>query len=207
MNLDFKRTNETWSQFRRRVSRLASTANKRLQRIEKNDVRNTPAYQAVTYNKGTMPRFGVKGKSNNEVIAEFWRLNKFLEAKTSTIKGIRQTLKEAEKNTGGKFTGTLSERVIQAGDYFAVVDMITDYLDSIDRSAMALDYNRIFHAVSKSIAMDKNVLHEIRNDGLKLRGLFADTLKQLRHDIRDDVADSLAKELSRRQGFTINLKL
>lgn len=203
MNLDFKRTNETWSHFRRRVSRLASTANKRLQRLEKNDVRDTQAYRSVTAYKGTQPRFGVKGKSNNEVISEFWRLNRFLQARTSTIKGIRSVLAEAERNTGGKFSGSLSEQVIQAGDYFKVVDVITDYLKNVEQSAIALNYNAIFNAVSKAIRTDKNILAGLRSDGESLKNLLQSTLNDLGISAKEDIENALSKEFSRRINITL----
>lgn len=198
MNLDFKRTNETWQEFRRRVSRLASVANKRLDRIEKNDVTQTPAFQAVTSYKGERPKFGVKGKSNNQVIQEFWRLKKFLDARTSTISGIKSVIKEAEQNTGTKFIGNLSSRVIQAGDYFKIVDVITDYLKNIEMSAQALNYNAIFNTVSSALKKDKHELANLRNDGAKLRELFSSVGSQLKISLKQDVANQLANEFERR---------
>lgn len=193
MNLNFKRTTETWSEFRRRVSRLATNANKRLARIEKNEVENTPAYKAVVDQKGERPRFGVKGKTNMEVAREFWQLQRFLSAKTSTIKGIRRVAEDTAKTLGTPFKkGTpIKTLVVQSANYFALADTIQEYLNKIHRSAMALDYNRIFNAVNTVIARDKTELANLRNDGKAIADTMQATLKELQVDIEQDVKESL----------------
>ena len=78
-------------EFRTEASRLASLANKRIKRIEANSLTESPAYKR--YIKDGHGKFGVKGKTYQEVQAEVARINRFINAETSTIKGINNELK------------------------------------------------------------------------------------------------------------------
>ena len=53
---------------RAQVSRLASMANKRLERLEKNELTSSPAYQK--WEQDGRHRFSVSGKSYSEVQSE-----------------------------------------------------------------------------------------------------------------------------------------
>ena len=66
------------------VSRLASTANKRLDTLSRMEV-ESPAYRGAAKSGG---RFRAKGKSLNELRSEYMRVKGFLNAKTSTKKGF-----------------------------------------------------------------------------------------------------------------------
>ena len=82
---------------RKEASRLASLANKRVQRLEANDLQDSPAYQMYIKTGG---KFGVKGKTHNELQQEVSRLKRFIDMNTSTVKGVTTTLKEMAANTG-----------------------------------------------------------------------------------------------------------
>ena len=85
------------SEDRREASRLASLANKRAQRLEANGLQDSPAYQMYLKTGG---KFGVKGKTHNELQQEVSRLKRFIDMNTSTVKGVTTTLKEMAANTG-----------------------------------------------------------------------------------------------------------
>lgn len=76
----------TRSELSKVVSRLSSTANKRIKRLESNDIQS-PAYRGVISSGG---KFGSKGKTLNELRSEYMRVTGFLKSKTSTVKGYRQ---------------------------------------------------------------------------------------------------------------------
>lgn len=71
------------------VSRLGSTANKRLRRFEKKDT-SSPATEYV---KRTGGKFSVKGKNVESLKKEYLRVKGFLEAETSTITGAKKVRK------------------------------------------------------------------------------------------------------------------
>lgn len=78
------------------VSILASAANKRLKRIETAGLENySSAYRYIEHTGG---KFSVAGKNTEELIIEYKRVKGFLSParKTSTIKGIRASVKENE---------------------------------------------------------------------------------------------------------------
>lgn len=92
------------------VSRLSSTANKRIKRLEKNDI-NSPAYRGVVSSGG---KFSTRGKSLNELRSEYMRVTGFLKSKTSTVKGYKQVRKDLINRLGasdGELTNELEEKL------------------------------------------------------------------------------------------------
>ena len=73
------------SELRQAVSRLASTANKRLQRLSKNDLISPAQIEA----KESGGKFSTRGKSELELQVEFRRVSNFLAQRTSTVTGAR----------------------------------------------------------------------------------------------------------------------
>lgn len=77
------------SNMARVVGRLVSAANKRLRRLQKAKLTNTPAYSYVMDSGGF---FSVKGKSEKEIQKELTRLRGFLspDVTTNTVRGARK---------------------------------------------------------------------------------------------------------------------
>lgn len=87
------------------ILKLAPTANRRLDRLKKNNM-STPAYRAVMEGKsgaGVLKkgRFGgVEGKSTSQLVAEYKRISNFLDDKTSTVSGYQDFLDEQARKLG-----------------------------------------------------------------------------------------------------------
>lgn len=92
-----KVASDKYKELRKEVSRMASMANKRIDRLERNNLTMLPAYKAWAENGAV--RFSVKGKTYQETQAEYWRLKNFLDDRTSTVKQANQFLKEMAENT------------------------------------------------------------------------------------------------------------
>ena len=131
--------------FRAEASRLASLANKRIKRIEANQLTDSPAYQRYVKDGGQ--RFGVKGKTYQEVQAEMGRLNRFINAETSTIRGINRELKVIADNTGIEYSN-LRELQQKAKKFFELSSKVKQVLKSMDEVASALDYQKIWEAIN-----------------------------------------------------------
>lgn len=131
--------------FRAEASRLASLANKRIQRIEANQLTDSPAYQRYVKDGGQ--RFGVRGKTYQEVQAEMGRLNRFINAETSTIRGINRELKVIADNTGIEYSN-LRELQQKAKKFFELSSKVKQVLKSMDEVASALDYQKIWEAIN-----------------------------------------------------------
>lgn len=133
---------------RAQVSQLASMANKRLDRLEKNELTLSPAYQKWEQNGSH--RFSVGGKSYSEVQSEYWRVKDFLEMRTSSVTGTKAVLQEIATNIGwGKIDfDNISSTQEQLSNFFKIADTVSQYLDSVDESAAALDYQEIWDTIN-----------------------------------------------------------
>lgn len=140
-----KKASDKYKELRKEVSRMASMANKRIDRLERNNLTMLPAYQAWESNGSV--RFSVKGKSYEETQAEYWRLKKFLDDRTSTVKQANDFLKEMAENTGIQYNG-LEDLKEKSAKFFELADLIKQYNQSINQSAQALDYQKIWKDIN-----------------------------------------------------------
>lgn len=143
-----KKATNKYKELRKEVSRMASMANKRIDRLERNNLTMLPAYQAWEQNGSV--RFSVKGKSYEETQAEYWRLKKFLDDRTSTVKQANDFLREMAENTGIQYNG-IEDLKTKSAKFFELADLIKQYNQSINQSAQALDYQKIWKDINTYI--------------------------------------------------------
>ena len=164
-----KEKKERIKQLRREASRLVSMANKRLIRLEANKLTDVPAYQQLVDIMGNKPRFSIRGKDYNELQREIARMRRFLDAKTSTVRGANQVLKEMAKNTGIKYK-TMKELKAKAKVFFELASKIEQYLRTVHDMASAIGYQKIWQAVNTYV---KDVKHDLDISKLDLeRAVF-----------------------------------
>lgn len=133
-------------QLRQEASRKAALANKRIERLERNNLTDTPAYKQFIESGGK--KFGVAGKTYNEVQSELSRLNRFIESKTSTVRGANATLKEIAANTGIKYKN-LAELRAKAPKFFELSSKVEQYLRNVEDMASAIGYQKIWEAINE----------------------------------------------------------
>ena len=138
--------------YRKEVSRLSAIANKRIQRLEKNNLTDSPAYQKLVENG--QPKFGVRGKDFNQVQQEFSRLNKFLNSQTSTIRGINTNLKTMAKNTGISYKN-MPQLKAQASKFFELSSKVEQYLRNVEDMGSAIGYQKIWEAINQYVKKEK----------------------------------------------------
>ena len=148
---------DKYKELRAEVSRMASMANKRLNRLENNNLTMLPAYQAWEQN-GSI-RFSVKGKDYNQLQAEFWRLKNFLDDRTSTVREANAFLREMAENTGIKYNG-LEDLKNKSARFFELAEKIREYNQAIGQSAQALDYQKIWQQINTAVQQDAIDLSE-----------------------------------------------
>jgi hypothetical protein len=153
-----KKARQAYSAFRQEVSRLASMANKRLHRLERNNLQDLPAYK--TWFANGQKYFSVKGKNQDEIQREYWRLKHFLDNQTSTVRGANNFLREMAKNTGIKYKG-LTDLKTKAKKFFELAQKIEDYNKSINETARALDYQKIWNDISQYMSINKQEFDNI----------------------------------------------
>lgn len=138
---------EKIKEYRKEASRLASLANKRVNRLESNDLKDSPAYKKYIEDGG---KFSVKGKSHNELQHEVARLRRFISAETSTVKGVNRTLKDMANNTGIKYTN-LKDLRNKASKFFELSSKVEQYLRTVDDMASAIGYQKIWEAINQYV--------------------------------------------------------
>lgn len=161
-----KLASDEYLRLKTEVSRKASMANKRLVRLENNNLTSSPAYQKwVDYQGGV--KFSVKGKDYNQLQQELARVNQFIEAKTSTVRGLNKVLKEMAENTGIKY-GSVKELQSKSKNFFALADKIKEYLRQTEGSASAIGYQPVWQAINEYVQQEKIDLgdSELEIDGL-----------------------------------------
>ena len=161
-----KLASDEYLRLKAEVSRKASMANKRLVRLENNNLTSSPAYQKwVDYQGGV--KFSVKGKDYNQLQQELTRVNQFIDAKTSTVRGLNKVLKEMAENTGIKY-GSVKELQSKSKNFFALADKIKEYLRQTEGSASAIGYQPVWQAINEYVQQEKIDLgdSELEIDGL-----------------------------------------
>lgn len=131
--------------YRREASRLASMANKRIERLERNGLTDTPAYKNYIAERG---RFSVKGKTYNELQQEVSRLKRFIDTQTSTVKGTMNVLKEMARNTGMTYKST-DELKVKSAKFFELASKVEQYLRTVEDMASAVGYQKIWEAINQ----------------------------------------------------------
>ena len=161
-----KLASDEYLRLKAEVSRKSSMANKRLVRLENNNLTSSPAYQKwVDYQGGV--KFSVRGKDYNQLQQELARVNQFIEAKTSTVRGLNKVLKEMAENTGIKY-GSVKELQSKSKNFFALADKIKEYLRQTEGSASAIGYQPVWQAINEYVQQEKIDLgdSELEIDGL-----------------------------------------
>jgi len=159
------------SALKKEVSRLASMANKRIARLEKNNLQNTPAYQKWIASGGQ--KFSVKGKSYNELQKELARIREFANAKTSTIKGVKTVYKAIAENTGLEWN-SIQELVAKSSTFFAITRKVDEYLRITEHTANAIGSDNIIQAVSNYVRENSVDLADLNVDVESIVGKIAE---------------------------------
>ena len=133
-------------QLRQEASRLVSMANKRIKRIEEQELTTSPAYKK--YVEDGKQKFGIRGKSQEEVKQEIARMNDFLNKKTSTVTGTKQYLNNVAQSVGITKFENFNQLQNQLNTFFKSVDKVREYLQNSKEVSVAIGYSKIHEVVS-----------------------------------------------------------
>lgn len=139
-------------EFRKEVTKIVSVANKRIERLEKANLKDSPAYQKWLNDGGV--KFGVKGKTHNQLQSEVARLRKFMESETSTVRGLNNALKNMAKVTGVKY-GNLRDLQSKAKSFFTLASKVEQYLRTVNDIASAIGYQKIWTAINQYVQKNR----------------------------------------------------
>lgn len=138
--------------YRAEARRKVSLANKRIRRLEEQGLTNSPAYQALV--KNGKVRFSVKGKDFNETQSEVAQLDRFINATTSTVRGIINHTKNLAKITNFKYN-KVAELKQSLDLFFQLSSTIEQYLRSVHDMASAIGYQKIWESINVYIEKNK----------------------------------------------------
>lgn len=148
--------------FRKEVSRLSSIANKRIRRLQESDFVSSPAYQKWLKEGGDL--FGIRGKTQAEVWNEYYRVQSYLNSKTSSITGTKQVLDNMNEYTGMNLE-TYEEIINASSDFFRLADRVSEYLNVIGLGAI-YDSGQIYNMINY-ITQDINIdVEDMGVDGM-----------------------------------------
>ena len=133
--------------YRQEASRKVSLANKRLARIEQQNLTMSPAYKKWIEEGGQ--KFGIKGKSTEEVRAEVARLNNFIKQTTSTVKGTKKYLTNIASQVGIKQWGSFQSLNLQLRNFFEVSERVREYLRNTKEVSVSIGYKKIWEQVNE----------------------------------------------------------
>lgn len=136
---------------RKEANRLASMANKRVRRLEKNNLTDAPAYQQYISSGG---KFSVRGKDYNQLQREISRLQSFLESSTSTVRGYNNVLKEMANNTGIKYKN-LNDLKEKSKTFFELHSKVEQYLRQVEDMGSAIGYQKIWESINQYVKDNK----------------------------------------------------
>lgn len=168
------------------INRMVSMANKRLARLEKGGLQDSPAYKKLVGDNGQF-RFSVRGKTHNELQKEVAKLVNFVNSETSTIRGINNNLKEIANNTGIEYKN-LKELRQKAGKFFELSSKVEQYLRSVNDVASAIGYQKIWEAINTYVKNEGTNLEDANND-LDSVIKIVDTLIEAPNNVDDKGSD------------------
>lgn len=137
------------------VSEKARVANKRLDRLAKNNLQMQSAYRQWLQQGGK--RFSTRGMSYQELQSEYWRVMNFLNSETSTVRGAVNHL----RNMVGSITSKLTAKEIKSmsiqelqsftKNYWNTYNAIQYIYEQANMNAKKLDSQRIIQMVDEYI--------------------------------------------------------
>lgn len=134
---------------RQEASRLVSLANKRLKRLEKQNLQDSPAYKSWVDSGGA--KFGVRGKTMAQVQAEVGRLNKFINQSTSTVRSAKQYFVNVGRNVGITEFKDIPDLQNKLNNFFEITGKVKEYLHNSKEIGVAIGYQKIWEIVSEYV--------------------------------------------------------
>lgn len=151
---------------RQEASRLSSMANKRLKRVEEQNLLNSPAYRQWV--EDGSQKFGVRGKTTEEVKFEIGRLNDFLDKSTSTVTGAKKHFKNVADKIGIVKWDDMNDLQNKINNFFEITAKVKEYLYNSKEIGVAIGYQKIWEVVADHIEEMNTEIEDVENEVLKI---------------------------------------
>lgn len=165
--------NAKQKQLRQEASRLVSMANKRLKRLEEQNLLESPSYKKWVDDGGQ--KFGIKGKSMEEVKQEVARLNDFLKKQTSTVTGAKQYFKNVADKVGIKDFNDFPDLQRKLNNFFETTAKVKEYLQNSKEIGVSIGYQKVWEEVSNYVQEMSREVEMTEQDVLKIAEKLVDS--------------------------------
>lgn len=166
------------------VSRKASMANKRLRRLESNDLTHLPAYQQWVDYKGGV-NFSVAGKDYNQLQSELARVNRFIDSKTSLVRQANAYLKDVANITGIQYS-SVKELPEKTKSFFDLASKVEQYLRNVEGSASAIGYQKIWQVINEYVEDERLDLGDSMVD---MNKVLDEVIELAKYDVKDGMIE------------------
>lgn len=181
---------------RQEASRLASMANKRLKRLEEQNLLNTPAYKSRFESRGK--KFGIRGKTNKQVQHEMAQINKFLKMQTSTVTGAKQNLKDIAGRIGIYNWDNIEDLNQRISNYYMLTDRILEYSRTLQTLGTSLNYEKVGEIVADYM---QEVNGQVTMSDKEVVMLTQRVAEAVGNQALNDELDKLAERMENMLGF------
>ena len=136
---------------RAEARRLVSLCNKRIRRLEQQDLgKSSSAYRSLIKNGD--PYFSVKGKDMKELRREVRQMEKFMGMATSTVRGAKNNVQEiAQRINLTRNVKDIDALVDDVNEFFEIVDKTREYLENTREIGVSIGYQEIWNVVANKI--------------------------------------------------------
>lgn len=141
------------------VSRMAQMANKRITRLEKNNLQMTSAYK--TWERQGKPHYSVRGKDYQQLQSEYWKIKKVIDNENSLVKTANANLRQMNVELGFAETKNMDTVKQNLNGFWDVFSKIKQYTDTLEGSDYNIGSPRIKEMISDYVKTNKVDLSNI----------------------------------------------
>lgn len=139
---------------KKELQRKVAIANKRVKRLEANNMESLPAYKYYQDMKEGQ-KFSSAGNDHNKLRQELKMVDNFLDSKTSKVREANKYMKGIAKRTGIKYKN-VSELPTKTKNFFEMASKVEQYLKNVQGSYHAIGYQKVWEQVSTYVK-DNNI--------------------------------------------------
>ena len=187
-----KELKEEERKLRREASRQASMANKRLKRLKEQDLTNSPAFK-YWYDDGGV-KFGVKGKTNQEVQHEMARMKKFLNMQTSTVTGAKKNLENIANRINIYHWDNYKDLEKQISNYYSLQQKVLEFSSNIKEIGTSLNYEKVGEYVADYL---RETNGEIEGTGEEVLEITKNIMESIGNEKMSEELEKLANKMDK----------
>ena len=171
-----------------KLKALYADAKRNIMDLQRHNLGDTPAIQKLEEN-GKI-KFSVKGKTYNELQSDYFRLKRFMEAETSTVKGATDVLENIAKNTNIQYND-LNELIIKSRAFFDIASKVEQILEAQSQLAFTMGYQTIWTAVNNMVERKMVNLRDIHNIEEAAKTVYDSLINEY---LQEEVEESILSE-------------